>query len=83
MTQFRQRYERGRYDFRDARCIEASCWAPGPYQHRGATSAGSRNMGSPDTLCCLTRAYRGCPREVLYQVDLGRSRRTDGWMRVR
>ena len=78
---FRKTYEKGRFDFHDARCIEAECWAPGMYQHRGAGGAGSRNTGSPDSPCCLNRAYRGCPNDVIYKIDLARARRAEGWKR--
>jgi hypothetical protein len=82
---FRKKYDKPgtRFDFLDARCIEASCWAPGEYQHRGATSSGSRSTGSASR-CCLSRAYRGCPRpdERGYDVALGRLRRAEGWKRA-
>lgn len=78
---FRQKYEKGRYGFRDARCIKAECWTPGSFQHRGATLAGSRNTGSTSA-CCLRRAYHGCPSEVVYRIDLGRQRRAEGWKRA-
>lgn len=57
----RKRGEKTKYDFVDAGCLGRSCFAPGMFQHRGATASGSRNTGSPDTPCCLNRAYRGCP----------------------
>ena len=54
--------EKTRYDFVDARCLGRKCFAPGMYQHRSPMSCGgSRNTGSPDSPCCLNRAYRGCP----------------------
>jgi len=58
---FKRKGEKTRYSFSDALCIGRKCWAPGMYQHRGATLSGSRNTGSPDTPCCLNRAYCGCP----------------------
>lgn len=79
---FRKTHERGRYDFRDVQCIAADCWAPGAYQHRGAALSGSRNTGSPDTLCCMNRAYHGCPREVVYDPELAKARRGEGWKRT-
>lgn len=80
MTAFRIVGEHGvRYDFRDRECIAAACWAPGHYQHRGATMSGSRNTGSPDTPCCLNRAYRGCPRDVQHDPELARKRKAEGW----
>lgn len=59
---YRRKGDKNRYHFLDARCIGRVCWAPGMYQHRSPLSCGgSRNTGSPDTPCCLNRAYRGCP----------------------
>lgn len=49
------------FDALDEDCPKRWCWAPGRYQHRGATgSGGSRNTGMASK-CCLTCAYRGCP----------------------
>ena len=54
--------DKARYEFHDERCIGRFCWAPGSFQHRGASGAG---MGTHATGhysdCCMTRAYRGCP----------------------
>lgn len=59
---FRKKGDKARYSFVDRRCIGRPCWAPGMYQHRSPLSGGgSRNTGSPDTACCMNRAYRGCP----------------------
>lgn len=59
---FKRRGEKTQYDFIDARCIGRQCWAAGMFQHRSPLSGGgSRNTGSPDSPCCLNRAYRGCP----------------------
>ncbi len=58
---FKRKGDKNRYSFADERCIGRSCWAPGMYQHRGATLSGSRNTGSQDSPCCLNRAYHGCP----------------------
>src|SRR5271166_1257762 len=58
----RRRGEKTRYSFADAECLGRECFAPGMYQHRSPLSGGgSRNTGSPDSPCCLNRAYRGCP----------------------
>ena len=84
MTDFRKTGERGKhYDFLDARCIEAACWAPGRYQHRGATMSGSRNTGAVSA-CCMSRAYRGCPGEESrgYDVEIGKLRRAEGWRKA-
>lgn len=59
---FRRKGDKNRYSFSDARCIGRFCWAAGMFQHRSPLSGGgSRNTGSPDSPCCLNRAYRGCP----------------------
>jgi hypothetical protein len=59
---FKRKGDKARYSFIDAKCIGRPCWSPGMYQHRSPLSGGgSRNTGSPDTPCCLNRAYRGCP----------------------
>src|SRR5271166_3795424 len=51
-----------RYSFADSECLGRECFAAGMFQHRSPLSCGgSRNTGSPDTPCCLNRAYRGCP----------------------
>ena len=59
---FRRTGDKVRFSFLDERCIGRRCWQPGMYQHRSPLSCGgSRNTGSPDTPCCMQRAYRGCP----------------------
>ena len=63
MTLFKRPGDKAKYSFSDAKCIGRECWAPGMYQHRSPLSGGgSRNTGSPDSPCCLNRAYRGCPQ---------------------
>ena len=58
----RRKGEKVKYDFVDAGCLGRTCFAPGMFQHRSPLSGGgSRNTGSPDSPCCLNRAYRGCP----------------------
>ena len=79
--EFRKTGEKGRYWFRDRQCIGLECWAPGRYQHRGATLAGSRNTGG-ETLCCMTNAYHGCPDGRLYAIKLERERKAEGWRRA-
>jgi len=62
MSFFRRKGEKTKYAFLDADCIGRKCWAAGMYQHRSPMSCGgSRNTGSPDSPCCLNRAYHGCP----------------------
>lgn len=75
---FRKVRLRVRYDFSDARCIEAKCWAPGMYQHRGATMSGSRNTGD-ETATCLNRAYHGCPADRGHDPTLATERKAEGW----
>lgn len=59
---YRRTGDKARYNFLDRQCIGRTCWAPGMYQHRSTLAGGgSMNTSSPDTPCCLTRAYRGCP----------------------
>lgn len=60
-------------------CIGRDCLALGSYQHRAPVSGGgSRSTGSPDTLCCLTNAYRGCPAVRPYSTELAEQRRKEG-----
>ncbi len=51
-------------------CIGRDCLALGSYQHRPVSGGGSRNTGSPDTLCCLTPSPR-------FHFQLGMSLRND------
>jgi len=80
MTSFRRPGDRGSYAFLNKRCIEATCWAPGEYETRGATPSGSRSTGETQK-CCVRRAYHGCPDEPdrLYSIDVARSRKAEGW----
>lgn len=87
MTDFRRVGERGvRYRFRADECIGLECFQPGMFQHRGATSSGSRNTGSPDSPCCMARAYRGCPSDGdplrVFKIDLAKTRKAEGWRRA-
>ena len=62
------------FDARDQVCPCRVCWAPGLYEHRGATLSGLRNTGSR-TKECLTRAYRGCPTPLpAAEHDFGQHR---------
>jgi hypothetical protein len=63
MSEVRQKGEKGRYDVLHSKCLGCKCFNPGGYQVRGATLAGSRNTGKVD-LCCMRRAYHGCPDEA-------------------
>jgi hypothetical protein len=81
---FRKVKDKRLYDFRDAQCIGLSCWAAGMYQHRSPLSGGgSRNTGSPDTACCLNRAYHGCPSPLpFYDLTLTKKRTAEGWRKA-
>lgn len=81
MTSFKRKGEKTAYDFRAPECIGLKCWAPGMFQHRSPMSCGgSRNTGSPDTACCMNRAYRGCPHPLpSFDATLETSRKTEGW----
>lgn len=84
---FRKVREKTRYEFRDRDCLWRPCFVPGMYQHRSPSAGGgSRNTGSPDSPCCLTRAYHGCPASakdgVTVNLDLLRSRKREGWRGV-
>ncbi len=78
MSVFRKKGELTRYDFRDRKCLWATCWAPGLFQHRGATLAGSRATGSY-TPCCVNRANHGCPKQVIHDQAAYLQRRAEGW----
>jgi hypothetical protein len=59
---FKRKGDKVKYNFVDELCIGRRCWAAGMYQHRSPMAGGgSMNTSSPDTPCCLNRAYRGCP----------------------
>lgn len=59
---FTRKGDRNRYSFSDAKCLGRKCWAPGMFQHRSPLAGGgSMNTSSPDSPCCMNRAYRGCP----------------------
>jgi|HubBroStandDraft_6_1064221.scaffolds.fasta_scaffold00134_9 hypothetical protein len=80
MSEFKRKGDKHRYSFRDAKCIGLTCWGPGLYQHRGATLSGSRNTGSPDSPCCMNRAYHGCPNNIpAFSKELSAERKKDGW----
>ncbi len=81
MTDFKRKGENKKYNFRAKECIGLKCWAPGLYQHRSPLAGGgSMNTSSPDTPCCMNRAYHGCPRLIpAFQDDLANSRKKEGW----
>lgn len=82
MTAFRKTGEKGRYDFRDAQCIEAECWQPGEFFVRGATGgSGSRSTGK-SSFCCMRRAYHGCPNEIVHLPELAKQRKAEGWKKA-
>jgi len=91
--------DKRRYSFVDENCLGRECWNPGMYQHRSPLSCGgSRNTGSPDSPCCLNRAYRGCPSGPVgrkenedgsitdglpvYIATLAGKRRNEGWRKA-
>lgn len=78
MTILRKKYDKNKYEFRDAECLKAECFQPGEYHHRGATSSGSRSTGKTSP-CCMRRAYHGCPNDVVYMDDLLKKRKEEGW----
>jgi hypothetical protein len=59
----RHKGDKRKFEFLSRECLGRPCFAPGTYQHRGATSSGSRNTGAYSD-CCMNRAYRGCPNEL-------------------
>ena len=64
-----QKGNRTRYWVMDRGCLGRDCLALGRYQHRGATSSGSRSTGASSPMC-MTNAYRGCP-QPLPEIDKG------------
>jgi hypothetical protein len=64
----------------EAGCLGRPCFAPGSYQHRGATISGSRNTGAYSD-CCMNRAYHGCPMTMPpVDQELMRGRKKEeGW----
>ena len=56
----RQAGTREWYAVLDEDCPARSCFRPGPWTVRGATSSGTRNTGAV-RLCCLRREGFGCP----------------------
>jgi hypothetical protein len=81
MSYVRKKGEKGRYWMRDRQCIGCGCFAPGTFQHRGATMSGSRNTGSV-SLCCMRNAYHGCPDDTLYSIEKVKERKAEGWVNV-
>lgn len=76
----RRKGDKRKFDFLSRECLGRPCFAPGTYQHRGATMSGSRNTEAYSD-CCMNRAYHGCP-DPLPEVDqaLVRDRKNmGGW----
>lgn len=68
-----------KFDFLDFQCLGRECFAPGIYQHRGATLSGSRATGHCSA-CCMNRAYHGCPHPLpISDAELVKSRKKIGW----
>lgn len=82
MATFRKTGEKPKYSFLDVSCIGRTCWHPGNFQHRGATSGGSRSTGN-SSFQCLNRAYRGCPENKDVDISLIKERELEGWKSVR
>ncbi len=83
MSEYKQKGVKQKYDFLDKDCIGRPCWAPGMFQHRGATLSGSRNTSSPPTPCCMNRAYHGCPQPLPgWDYAKSKQRREQGWKKV-
>lgn len=83
MSHVRRKGEKGHYWMIDRQCIGRECFAPGEFQHRGATLSGSRNTGQT-SLTCMRNAYHGCPddKDRLYTIELERHRKKEGWKNV-
>jgi hypothetical protein len=80
--------DKRKFDFLEVACLGRKCFAPGSYQHRGATLSGSRNTGAYSD-CCMNRAYRGCPcvpftERELPEVskELMAQRKREGWRKA-
>jgi len=48
----------------DEDCPKRWCWAPGKYEHRGATGRGESHNTGVYTQTCMHNAYHGCPFPV-------------------
>lgn len=63
----------------DKDCIGRFCFQPGQYQHRAATSSGSRATGAY-SFTCMHNAYHGCPSPLPEPSDeLKKQRKAEGW----
>lgn len=74
--------ERVRYWVVSTTCMGRGCLELGKYQHRGATSSGSRNTGGADSPMCLRNAYRGCPANPVFSPAAKAFRRKAGWKAI-
>lgn len=82
VTILRRKSDKGKYDVLDADCIGRECLQLGAYHHRAATSSGSRATGSV-SMCCLRRAYHGCPSPIPEPTkENERNRRDEGWRKA-
>ena len=73
--------DKRKFEFLSRECLGRTCFAPGTYQHRGASGMGQGSHATGQySDCCMNRAYHGCPYE-LPQVDkaLLAERKKDGW----
>lgn len=82
MSYVKRKGDPKKYWMVDAKCIGCKCFAPGLFQHRGATGSGSRNTGTPDSPVCLNNAYHGCPDDRGYSEDVEKQRKAEGWKRA-
>lgn len=75
----KQKNDKNKYSVLNINCLGCTCLTLGLYQHRGATSSGSRNTGDYSA-CCMTRAYHGCPdvEKRGYSVELLKQRKSEG-----
>jgi hypothetical protein len=66
-------------------CLGCKCFAPGHYQHRGASGGGNGTHATGAVSpCCLTNAYHGCPSESgkAKSLDLLKDRKALGWKKA-
>jgi hypothetical protein len=80
--------DKRKFDFLEFECLGRECFAPGDFQHRGATMSGSRNTGEYSS-CCMNRAYRGCSWGRLAERELPEvskelmaQRKREGWRKA-
>lgn len=83
MSKVKRKGNNQKYHVRDPLCIGYPCFAPGKYQHRGATGSRSKDSGA-SSHTCMTRAYWGCPRahDVDYSRETEKANVLAGWSNV-